>query len=333
MLLCAASACSGLPFVPMGAVPAQLEGHALGEPMERVLARLRGDGWTLEQEVRPGGRSIEVRGRQTAHKRLRYIRASFTDGRLYYLRVGYRHAFRRVGRAYLVACRGLSQVGGSGMFTQCTSPDRSRAVSVGRRGDRVTLLDLSLAVQSRAASAAGVASMLGPVPLTGSPTFPGARVKGPLSTEHEDLRLGDPMTAVLERFKPPTWKLRTFGRERNGVRYRHVQLRSPDHSRLREMLLDFIDRKLVRARFYFRRNDPALVAAQRQLCAGHLRVPARFGHSACREDWLTLRAFDEAGRSLRLVDLKVALSSGLMLREEIDERAASAGPTPPRGAR
>ena len=84
-------ACGGVPLILSGSVPKVLEGHALGAPMERVLAKLRADGWTLEQEARPGGRAIEVRGRQPEHQRLRYIHASFADGALFYIRVGYHH--------------------------------------------------------------------------------------------------------------------------------------------------------------------------------------------------------------------------------------------------
>lgn len=310
-----------------GGFPLVLEGFRLGTPMAEALAALRHDGWQEERIARPGGRIIEVRGRHPDHPRLRYLRLNFGDGYLLSVRVGFRAKLLAEGRDLAKACAAGTIVGGGGLYVQCYSKDEKVALFAQRSGERVTLIDVPRATDVGILATGTVSELVRKAASRdgGAPelTLGGGKASGPLLRVHENVQLGEQRSDVLARFQPPVWQLRTLSRERRGVRYRHVQLRTTSHPKLSEMLLDFDEETnlLVRARFFYKERDAARAAELSTRCQGHLIVPVRVNHEACRQGWETMLSFHNKGRNVELLELTRVLTTGLFAREEIDPNA------------
>jgi len=309
-----------------GSLPRSLEGFELGASQDSVLSKLKRGGFTTEQINPPGARVTELRARPKAeHPRLLYVGLSFTDMRLFSVRVGFKPAAEGTGKALAAACAKEKIIGGGGFYVQCLDAAEKLILSAQRSGERVSIIDLERAIAAGVTTREKLKKLVAEAPTGGfvRRVLGESKATGPLSRVHEGVQLGDTRSNALLPFQPPTWSLRTTTRERRGGRYRQVLLRSKTHRQLSDVSLEFDEahHKLVRARFTYKSADETRAADLKARCQGHVYVAGRVNRTACRHEWETLLSFRDDAKTVLLVDLATALTTGLLTKAEVDPSA------------
>lgn len=160
------------------ALPDELEGWHLGEPVADVRARLEANGWRLRERTRTrGGEPIlRISAGRGPSPHLRSLQLHFARGRLVGLLARYRSEDASRTAAFEKACAELERLVATGDRRGCVDPARTRILEYSQNGRRVELIDLEAGLKLGVITREKLVRRLRG---TGGPSTPAARVPTP----------------------------------------------------------------------------------------------------------------------------------------------------------